>query len=58
MLREFVEFHFNAADMAAIYDAHEATLGEIASQETNQFGAAVEELRQHAADREAAVGAL
>lgn len=58
LMQEFVANHFNAANMEAIYDTHEAILQDVALMETNQFTAAVEELRSHAASREAAVDAL
>ncbi len=58
LARQFVEEHFNAAEMTPLYDAHEATLNEVANREDARFNAAVEQLRSHAASREAAVQAL
>jgi hypothetical protein len=58
LMREFVEFHFNATDMATLYDAHETTLSDVALMENRRFSDAVDDLRDHAASREAAVDAL
>ncbi len=58
LMREFVEFHFNATNMAAVYDAHEATLSDAALQENSGFASDVQDLRDHAASREAAVDAF
>lgn len=58
LAQQFVEEHFNAAQMALIYDAHEVTLSEAALREDARFTQAVDTLRAHAASRQAAVEAL
>ncbi|MFT6629126.1 MAG: spore coat protein H [Flavobacteriales bacterium] len=58
LMQEFVANHFNEAQMVETYDAYEALISDIALSEDPDFTSAVEQLRQHAADREAAVDAL
>ena len=58
LAQQFVREHFNAAQMSAIYDAHEATLADSAAREDTGFARAVSELRAHASSRQAAVVAF
>ena len=57
-MREFVRNHFNGPKMNAIYDAHGDVLADVALMETSQLTSAVEELWNHAAEREAKVNDL